>query len=309
MTKSRRVESIGTRPRAEIAFVIGPGRSGTTLLHKLLCLHPQVGYLTNLETRIGWLPTALFGRIRLHDYDAKLANWFNEGGNAYLVSRPLARRLLPNPVEGEAFYSRNGLPALPARGEATGPTIRLPQAFASLRRATGARIVVSKRTANNRRIPTLETIFERPLYINLVRDGREVAASLARVDWWLDHPLWWDDLLRTPAQVVATGGEMLDLCARNWFAETEAIEAGLEGVDPSRILNVRYESLLDAPISQLNGVLDYLGLDRFPEFDTAVSQLGLAYRPGKWRQLWSPAQIDRVEGLQHPHLQRLGYVS
>ena len=44
---------------ARVAFLVGAGRSGTTLLYKLLCLHPQVAYISNYENRFGWLPDGL----------------------------------------------------------------------------------------------------------------------------------------------------------------------------------------------------------------------------------------------------------
>lgn len=292
----------------DLAFVVGPGRSGTTLLYKLLCLHPDVAYLTNFETRLSGLPVSVLGRLRLRDPGAKLTHWFNEGGNAYLGSRPWLRKVIPNPVEGEVVYARLGWAAQsdcggidPAAAE------RLRGYFEALRKASGARIMLSKRTANNRRIQTLESVFGQPRYVNLVRDGREVADSLARVEWWLDHPLWWDAERRSPAAIVEQGGEMLELCARNWVAEVDAISAGLAAVDASRVLDVRYEDLLAEPIGELCRILDFLGLPRAPAFAAAVTRLGLAQRPARWRQAWSAADIDRVEGLQRGHLERLGY--
>lgn len=292
----------------DLAFVVGPGRSGTTLLYKLLCLHPDVGYLTNYETRLAGLPVSVLGRLRLRDPGAKLAHWFNDGGNAYLGSRPWLRKAIPNPVEGEIVYARLGWPALPD-SDCVDPAAaaRLRRCFAAVRRAAGARVMVSKRTANNRRIPGLESVFGAPLYINLVRDGREVADSLARVEWWMDHPLWWDEQRRSPAALLKQGGEMLDLCARNWMAEVDAIAAGLAQVDADRVLDVRYEDLLTDPIAELHRILEFLALSPSAAYDAAVQRLGLARRPARWREAWSAAQIHRVEDVQRVHLERLGY--
>ncbi len=288
------------------AFVLGPGRSGTTLLYKLLCLHPEVAYLSNLETRLSWLPMRLTGRFRLRQPQAKVGHWFNDHGNAYLVSRPWMQRFVPNPVEGERVYARLGMPPFPDTGnEAGGSTAaRFRRAFAQVRAASGARVLVSKRTANNRRIPVLEKIFDGPLYVNLLRDGRDVAVSLSRVAWWPDHRLWWDTDQRTPAEI---GGDALALCARNWTEEVEEIETGLSGVDRARILDVRFEELLAAPVSELSRIYRFLGLTEVEGLEPAIRALGLEYRPGSWSRNLDTNQVALVEQIQGPYLQRLGY--
>ena len=57
---------------ARVAFLVGAGRSGTTLLYKLLCLHPQVAYISNYENRFRWVPDGLACRAvaRAHQRQA-----------------------------------------------------------------------------------------------------------------------------------------------------------------------------------------------------------------------------------------------
>jgi hypothetical protein len=294
-----------------VAFVIGPGRSGTTLLYKLLCLHPEAAYISNLEHRLPWLPASVTGRLRLRRYSSKLSHWFHSEGNAYLVERPLGSRMVPIPVEGEAVYRHAGMPLYPESGHQpdTRVVARMRARFSKLREASQASVLVSKRTANNRRIALLDAIFPAARYLNLVRDGREVAASLARVEWWNDHPLWWDARRRTPAQAVAEGEDMLRLCARNWVEETSEISRGLEGIASARVLSVRFEDLVTTPIEQMRQVLDFLGLERRLDYEWALKTLKLAHRPGAWRSVWNPGQVDMVQREQREHLARLGYAS
>ena len=44
------------RERSNTAFILGPARSGTTLLYKVLCLHPQVAFISNWRSRFAGLP-------------------------------------------------------------------------------------------------------------------------------------------------------------------------------------------------------------------------------------------------------------
>src|SRR5437773_1821055 len=43
---------------SELAFVLGTGRCGSTVLHELISRHPDVGFLSNLEDRFSLPPTA-----------------------------------------------------------------------------------------------------------------------------------------------------------------------------------------------------------------------------------------------------------
>lgn len=306
-------EHLETGP-SDTAFVIGPGRSGTTLLYKLLCLHPQVAYLSTVERVAPWLPAAIGGRLRAHRVRSKLRSWFQEGGNAYMPHRPLLSRLVPVPVEGEPVYRRHGLPALlddgqSGRGvaESDGDLASLRATFDHIRTASGSKLFVSKRTANNRRIAQIDALFPGAKYLSLERDGRDVAASLSRVEWWNDHPLWWDPEHRTPLQVTATGADMLRLCAHNWVEETQAIARGLADIAPERVCTIRFEELAASPVPQMARILDFLGLPPSAIHEHAIGRLGSRFGSGNWRRTWSAAQIAMVNGEQAEHLARKGY--
>jgi omega-hydroxy-beta-dihydromenaquinone-9 sulfotransferase len=297
--------------QADVAFLIGAGRSGTTLLYKLLCLHPQVAYISNLEHRMPWLPASATGRLRLRRYASKLRHWFHDQGNAYMVQRPVLMRLAPVPVEGEAVYARCGIPLYPEPGYQPDErsATRLRTRFSTLRQAADARVLVSKRTANNRRIAALHSIFPGARFVSLMRDGREVAASLSRVDWWNDTPLWWDPTRRTPAEAVAQGEDLLRLCARNWVEETEEIARGFAGVPESRVLSVRYEELVATPIEQMRRVLTFLDLEHRLDYEWALKTLKLGHQSPSWRTAWSSQQAELVRREQSEHLTRSGYAS
>jgi hypothetical protein len=297
-----------TAGQDQVAFVIGPGRSGTTLLYKLLCLHPDVAYISNWEHRLPWLPAAASGHLRLRRYSAKLRHWFQQEGNAYVVDRPLVSRVIPVPVEGEGVYRRSGVPLYPEPDYQPDLRVgeRLRSHFARLRQASDAKLLVSKRTANNRRIAALDAIFPQARYISLVRDGQEVAASLARVDWWNDHPLWWDARRRTPAQAVAEGEDMERLCARNWKEETKQISRGLARIPSSRVLAVRFEDLVASPVHQMNEVLDFLGLERCVGYQWALKALKLGQRPAADLDMRSHPAMAMVKREPGEYPNRLG---
>lgn len=300
--------SFSNIPGSNVAFLVGAGRSGTTLLYKLLCLHPRVAYISNYDNRAPWLPSGLMLRFMAGLTGAKLNAWFNRGGNAYFVNRPRLKKFFPTPVEGESIYGSCGIPLFPSNDyrpdKKTSDCLR--RRFERIQRSAGAQVMLSKRTANNRRLPHLDLIFPAARYIHLIRDGREVANSLSRVEWWDGHTLWWDG--RTPAQMESTGADRLTICARNWAYEMKALQAGLADIASERILEVRYENLLADPIVQIGAIIRFLGLSEATEFQSAIESLQLEYRPGTWSNRWTPDQLESVLNEEQPLLNDLGYL-
>jgi omega-hydroxy-beta-dihydromenaquinone-9 sulfotransferase len=299
----------GHRDFGGTAFLIGAGRSGTTLLYKLLCLHASVGYISNYINRAPWyLAGAPIERTVARSLSAKLNSWFKAGGNAYFMKRPLLKRFFPTPVEGERIFASSGLPLIPPAGyRIDARTARaLRRKFELLRWATGSQVFLSKRTANNRRIAALDEAIPDARYIHLIRDGREVAHSLSAVEWWSDHVIWWDG--RTAAEMERSGMQRLSICARNWVKELEAIQDGFSGISRDRILEVRYERLLEQPVEQLEAILEFLGLPASGAYRDAIASLGLSNRPAAWSRNWSSSELAHVMSEESGLLSELGYV-
>jgi hypothetical protein len=292
---------------AHVAFLVGAGRSGTTLLQKLLCLHPKIAYISNYENRFAWFPDGLACGAIAGRLDAKLGAWFDRAGNAYFISRPWFKKLFPTPHEGESLFAACGLPLIPAPdyvpSEVTGRCLR--RRFERIRTRGGADIFLSKRTANNRRIRLLSPIFPAARYLHLVRDGREVTQSLASVEWWDHHTVWWDG--RTPLEMERAGEPRLAVCARNWVREMEELQRQLAVVDPARLLTLRFEELLADPLHHLQRVTDFFGLPFSAPYRDAIAALKLRPVRAGWAEAWSPAQLAGVMNETRPMLRQLGY--
>jgi hypothetical protein len=290
-----------------IVFIVGAGRSGTTLLYKMLCLHPEVAYISNYESRLPWFPDGIAARAVSWRLDQKLRAWFNRGGNAYFTNRPVLKKAFPTPHEGESVFEACGVPLFPARGELPDEETarRLRGRFERIRRRAGARTFLSKRTANNRRIQYLSAIFPDARFVHLVRDGREVARSLASVSWWDRHKVWWDG--RTALEMENAGEDRLSICARNWVREFEEVRVQLASVDPSRVMELRFEELLQEPVRHLEKVLQFLGLERLACYRASIRSLKLRPMPPGWRSTLDGQQLDCVLRETRPLLRELGY--
>jgi omega-hydroxy-beta-dihydromenaquinone-9 sulfotransferase len=294
---------------AHVAFLVGAGRSGTTLLYKLLCLHPGVAYISNFENRWASFPPGLANRVVAHRIPAKRATWFGRGGNAYFLNRPWLKKAMPTPNEGESIFQRCGLPLTPAPGYVPTPatTRCLRERFERIRRGSGAEVLVSKRTANNRRIPQLEHIFPGAKYVHLVRDGREVTQSLATVEWWDDHTVWWDG--RKARDIEQGGEDRLALCARNWVREVNELERQLDVVPASSRIDLRFERLLQQPMVELERVIAFLELPWTQPYGAVIESLRLHPVDSRWNRDWSPQQLETVLREAKSTLDSLGYAA
>ncbi|HEV7432371.1 MAG TPA: sulfotransferase [Steroidobacteraceae bacterium] len=296
-------------PGAHVAFLVGAGRSGTTLLHKLLCLHQQIAYISNYENRFPWFPDGLAARVIAGRLEDKLNAWFDKRGNAYFINRPWLKKIFPTPHEGESVFASCGIPLFPApdyRPDASTAAC-LRRRFGQIRNRAGAAIFLSKRTANNRRIGQLLSIFPAARFVHLVRDGREVTQSLSTVEWWDNHQVWWDG--RTPLQMERSGEPRLAVCARNWVREMQELHEQLAHVDPSRLFVLRFEELLRDPLRHLERVMQFLGVDFTVPYRAAIESLNLRPVGAKWTSEWNADQLACVLKEAQSMLGQLGYAT
>ena len=234
------------RPCRDLVFIVGCGRSGTTLLGGLMSQHPDVFYLN--EPRDRW--TAM---------DARTDDIGLYAGNS-------ARLQMAADNVTARCRRRATLIGAPLAGV-----------------LSGASVVVEKSPSNVFRLDWLDALFPGSRFIHIVRDGRDVVRSIvglasanryriapaaARNQWWgrrnvkkrllldmadgFDHGVAWSE--------DGAG------CASDWTVAalewTLSVEAGLafERRFPDRIRTIRYEYLVDDCRAQMTDILSWCGL-------------------------------------------------
>jgi hypothetical protein len=288
-------------------FVVGPARSGTSLLYKSLCLHDDVAYVSNWVHRFPMAPQlAVLNRLPRRLPAVRRSVWFTSS-NAYVYGsrRSLLHRLWPMPVEGEPVYRCCNISDRPAWPLGDEDLPRLRRIFEGVRRASGGRVLVLKRIANNLRIPLLINAFPDAKFVFLLRDGRAVAYSLSRVDWWGDSVVWWYG--RTPRDWASEGRDPWELCARNWVEELRAIERGLQVVPMRQRMDIRYEQMVDRPRETLDAVADFAGLAPDGRWHDELRRLRFPDRNETWRDALRPEVVEQISAWQRDDLRRMGY--
>jgi len=300
-------ERVSTAP----VFLIGAPRSGTTLLYKCLALSDRFSYISNYNERLPrWEVTALLNRIPDHLPTLRRKVWFGgNGGNAYVYNegRPLLHKLLPMPTEGESIFTRAGLPeaAVPSDAPTAQEAAALRSTFEALRRRGGGHRLLNKRIANNLRIPFLAETFPGASFVVLVRDGRAVASSLRKVNWWPDLWVFWYG--STTRQWEANGGDPWELAGRHWVEEMDAIERGIAGVPAGQVLRLSYEDFTTDPVGHLAQLSAGLGIPPSSAWLAEIDRLSYPTTTDSWRSTLTGDALATVERVQRDTLRRYGY--
>lgn len=191
------------------------------------------------------------------------------------------------------------------------------------RAATGA-LVIEKNPKHVLRLGFLGVLFPWARFVHILRDGRDVTASLMfrnrGAEWGhLKVPGWRRLLEEYPRENHMRAAHQWRLAVEHARRDAEALEG--------RYLELRYESLVESPSAALAGVLAWLGLESSSETEAFCRKIqdetrgsyharkqvrhyveNHARRIGRYRENLSPEQIAEVEAVCGDLLGELGYL-
>lgn len=284
-------------------FIIGTGRSGTTLVYELLANHPDLAWISNLTNRWPHRP--------------ELA-WLSNLTNYALRGNQLRKRTyVPRPVEGygawSACFPGFERPYRPLRAadvtELARRRLRVMVA-AHLRGARKPRFL-GKWTGWSR-IVFMQAVFPEARFIHVLRDGRAVARSLLSVPWWegWEGPYRWRWGPLPPdlqAKWERFDCSFVALAGIQWKLLVDEIQESARALPADSYLEITYEELVADPGGMFRRILDFCSLPTSERLDAVVSLAYIENMNGKWsRDLTAEQKRILVECLG-PDLHRLGY--
>jgi hypothetical protein len=230
-----------TRP----VFIIGCGRSGTTILGTALGHHRQVTYLNE--------PRHL---------------WFTAFPEADIWT-----------VRAPSRHGRLVLTAADADPEKSRTLKRLFQMETLKRRRP---VLIEKLPINNFRLGLIRAIFPDARFIHIYRNGLEVARSIEKESergrWFAAYSYKWDQLVRY-AQSKDDTSALPEICTSfyekgllEWRLSTEVAVAFLKGIPQDSFIEISYESLIDNPVETVAQVQRFIGIEDDPEVTRFVSK-------------------------------------
>ncbi|MEM6253691.1 MAG: sulfotransferase [Cyanobacteria bacterium P01_D01_bin.156] len=226
-------------------FIIGVGRSGTTILGNLLSMHHDVGFLNE--------PKALWHAIYPEE---DLVGTYARG--------PAKYRLTSKDVSEKNIDDAHKL-------------------FGAYLAITGTHRVVDKYPELIFRVPFVKSLFPDAKFIFLVRNGWDTCQSIEgwwskkervskkteRHDWWGVDNRKWNLLLE---QIISTDQSLMHLITKRQELENpldmailEWILAMKEGINlmntfPHSVYKLHYEDLITSPNTSLQSLLDFCEL-------------------------------------------------
>lgn len=270
---------------APFVFVVGCGRSGTTLLRSMLDSHPDVA-----------IPRESF----FIDTMRRRSDGYRRGGrfdvDAFLDDLLPDVRFRRWELDAAAVAARVRAAEPADLGEAC---LAVYGAFAEHQGATRA---FDKTPMYALCTPELHALFPEARFVHLVRDGRDVAASYAETSF---------------------GPRGLAAAAAYWRRVIRAVEHAQTIVPASQLRTFRYEDLVADPETTLRAICGFVELDFHeqmldfathmktrPRRQPAATKAKLAGRATSGVRTWrdmDPAHVRLVESVAGDELARMGY--
>jgi hypothetical protein len=281
-------------------IIVGTGRCGSTVFHRVLAKHPDMMWLSGFCDR----------------YPTKPA-WNRRAVAA--VSSPLLRGLLGRRIQpGECyrFWDKYAYGfSEPCRDLLrTDVSVRVKKQVRAAMEAmlTPARHRLLIKITGWPRIGYLDEIFEDAKFVHLVRDGRAVASSLLHVNFWRGWhgPQGWRAGQLSPedqATWESYDRSFVALAGLEWRIQMRAMDAARRAVDPSRFLELKYETLCDQPMDTFRRVLEFAEVPASRAFERQAAATPLKNASDRWRDGLTPAQQRVLDTLLRDDLLRYGY--
>jgi hypothetical protein len=281
-------------------FIVGAGRSGSTVVHTLLARHPQLAWLSGVTRRF---PNKLSYHRR-----------FLGALDLPVVGPRLQARF--SPWECFDFWERF-CPGFRRSCRDLGADDATPVTRKIMRRVLGemltpqrARLVL--KASGWGRIGYLKAIFPDAKLLHVLRDGRGVANSLLRVNWWLgwQGPQNWrygDLPAHYEAEWVAHQRSFVALAGIQWKVIMDSIDAGRQLVDPSDFHELRYEDLCDDPIGVMKKAAAFAEIDWSQGFEDMVRREPINSMNRKWQEELNENQQRILQTVLTDALAKHGY--
>jgi len=248
-------------------FIIGCGRSGTTILGKSLSKHRKITYLN--EPRHLWF--SAFPESDIWTSRAHLRN-----GKLLLTEAD--------------FDIKKGK--------------KLSRLFRFTTLLNGRPVFVEKLPINNFRLNFIHAIFPDARFIHIYRNGLEVARSIEKANdkggWFGANSYKWNMIVNYSRNSDATKN-LPEHCTTDydrglleWRLSTEAAIGFLSRLPDAAFIEVSYDEFLNDPVGTTSKLLDFIGVDCDPNVETFVSDT--VVRKSSKLEAETSSEKDRIIG-------------
>jgi hypothetical protein len=260
----------------EPIFIVGTGRSGSSVFFDIFASHPQLAWLSVLAREFPdrpWLNTLLLRSLSIRGLDSFLIRTFG-------------------PAEAYPFWEArcpgfsNPCRDLTADDVTPVSADRLRTTIEEMLSRRRNRFVA--KITGWPRIRYLDRIFADAKFVEMTRDPCAIASSLLEVpfwDGWRGPPNWRRGPLPDDLEQIwnEENRSFVALAALEYVIYQRAMDACRADLPLDRMLTISYAALCREPIEQFRQVADFCGLDWSLRFERAIAKVRLIDRDHKWR--------------------------
>lgn len=211
-----------------LAFVIGTGRCGTTMLAQILNAHSRICVPHELQLIFGYSGNG----PRLYEYFATAEAQTWQAPDFIKVVSNLCPHRFEKFFDYQEFFNAREYPEKDL-------SLLLSDLYSATAKSKGKDFFLEQTPWYGQRLDLMNELFPEAKFIHIIRDGRDVALSFARTPWWHDSST--DNLER-------------------WGNEVSKIADDAKKIlETHRYLEIKYEEFVLAPEVHTSRVLNFLG--------------------------------------------------
>ena len=255
-------------------FIIGCGRSGTSLLLKVLAAHLEIAAYPDEANKL-WHPQAY--------------PWHES-------------KLFIPPFWSEPY----GFTRMSLQNRTEKDDRKIQAIFAGYQAIAGGKCFLNKSVTISFMLPEVLKLFPTARFIHLVRDGRAVALSYAKKQ--LKKQAEFSEIYRARGYYLSLDA-LLESFARHWqehILYIERYKSEINSTGNPQLLEIRYEDFCENPIPHLDRIAEFMEIDEtvFLAKDYSTIQT----QNYKYRAELAPEMIQLLEQLIEPGLKSQHYL-
>ncbi len=295
-------------------FIVGCHRSGTTVLYEALAKHPDLVFLTNASALLPRLPILSNAVADLFSLDAVKEERFLKDGIDFTYATPsegIRVWELHAPEGGD--YCLDESYSNPVLEQYLKQTIKK-----HLKYFKGKRFI-NKNPDNSVRMRYLNKLFPDACFINIIRDGRAVCASLLKVREIAADFFGAEHRHATSGVKVKAWSEIEEQWRTDpitsigmlWREVVETVERDRHHIAPERYMELRYEDFVTEPFDHLKQMVEFCGLNWDKSVEAAIrassATLTMGGRNDAWKKRLKEEDIERLLAIIGPKMREYGY--
>lgn len=281
-------------------FIVGTGRCGSTVFHRILSDHPNVTWLSPLCDK--YPDKSQVNRMLMRMIDIP---WLGQ----YI-------KKIEGPRECYAFWDYH-CPGFSEPCRDLGKEDVSHKTKATVQKVMGSMLTTKRhrlliKVTGWPRTEFLEETFPDAKFIHVYRDGRAVANSFLNVNWWSGwrgpaNWRWGELTSEQKAKWEKYGRSFVVLAGIEWEILMAAQESAKQRISPDDLLEIRYEDLCQDPVKALRTAVEFSALEWLPEFEAAVKSFPLKNTNDKWQKHLSGVQQRMLCECLQDTLKKYGY--